>query len=405
MKELPPLAGLPFHLALSLTGLLSSNTAFECWKHALNDSKAPSPAPAPNDLEQLSSALQNEALARVEAFLEGLRSYLDTPYERNVAEPPAIWRQGSARLLDYGALPESNTDAHAPVVLLVPSLINRYYILDLEKNRSMARFLAASGCQVMLLDWQAPQKSEYSYDCTAYTTQVLLPCLEFIRQTACQAPVVVGYCMGGVLAVAAAQLKPQWVAGLALLATPWDFHSPDFRQALLDESGLAQLEQWISSTDLMAPEIVQTLFYLSDPWLFQEKFQRFAGLAPESRSRKEFVALEHWVNDGVALTAPAARECIVDWAQRNVLERNKWKVGGRIVRPEKVQCPSFVAAPANDAIVPPACAEALIRRLPEPTIVRPGAGHVGMVVGSKAKQQLWNPLLEWILLQRTTGKA
>ena len=71
-------------------------------------------------------------------FLAGLHAYWRHPYRRDLAEPPALWSEGATRLLDYGP-------ADGLPLLVVPSLINRAYILDLMPGRSLLRHLAEQG--------------------------------------------------------------------------------------------------------------------------------------------------------------------------------------------------------------------------------------------------------------------
>jgi len=322
-----------------------------------------------------------------------LLRYAETPYGRDVAEPPCIWRKGNARLLDYGASQPAQTDRR--VVLFVPSLINRYYILDLEEERSMLRFLASQNLYPLVLDWGQPGDTEKDYSCEEYITQTLLPALDFVTQ-ASQTPVALaGYCMGGVLSVAAARLRPKQIAGLALLATPWDFHCPEFSPFILEKAWRPALDSLIEQQQQLPAELVQSLFYLTDPWVFEQKFRRFSQLSPDSRAARDFVALEHWVNDGVPMTAGVARDCLLGWAQNNILAKNQWKVGGKRIDPKKLTMPTLIAIPRNDHVVPHACAITLAEAMPHATIMHPSAGHVGMIVGSHARRELWQPFSEW----------
>jgi poly(3-hydroxyalkanoate) synthetase len=66
-----------------------------------------------------------------------------------------------------------------------------------------------------------------------------------------------------------------------------------------------------------------------------------------------------------------------------------------VVDPASLAVPCFVAVPGRDRIVPPESALALARSLPEPMILRPRAGHVGMVAGAGAEAALWRPLADW----------
>jgi poly(3-hydroxyalkanoate) synthetase len=108
------------------------------------------------------------------------------------------------------------------------------------------------------------------------------------------------------------------------------------------------------------------------------------------------VALEDWLNDGVPLPAPIARECIGGWYGRNAPARGEWRVAGQPVDPGGWAKPAFLAVPARDRIVPPAGAEALAARLPRARVHRPAAGHIGMVAGAGAEAALWRPLAGWL---------
>ena len=96
------------------------------------------------------------------------------------------------------------------------------------------------------------------------------------------------------------------------------------------------------------------------------------------------------------LGAEVARDCLLGWYGENRPARGRWRVGGQVVAPERIAVPALVAIPARDRIVPPASAAALAARLPRATLLRPDGGHVGMVAGGHARQQLWTPLAAWL---------
>ena len=389
-----PLPNLPLHLMLTLGCWLSSPFALRCVKSALPPSKTALPK---NQKEEqfLKQALTEEAKNRANHLFSGLLRYAETPYARNVNEPPAIWRKGNARLLDYGATYAAARDKNRRIVLFIPSLINRYYILDLEEERSMLRFLATQGLYPLVLDWGQPGDIEAPYSCEDYIKNTLLPALDYLATTSGQSIILAGYCMGGVLSAAAARLRPQNIAGLALLATPWDFHCPEFAPFVLEKNWCPTLQALLDQHQQLPAEMVQSLFYLTDPWVFEQKFRRFAELQPDSRAARDFVALEHWVNDGVPMSAGVARDCLIGWAQKNILAKNQWKIGNKTINPQKLTMPAFIAIPRNDHVVPHPCAIALAQKIPHATLIHPGSGHVGMIVGSHAKRELWQPFAEW----------
>ncbi|MFN7634110.1 MAG: alpha/beta fold hydrolase, partial [Acetobacteraceae bacterium] len=127
--------------------------------------------------------------------------------------PPTAWAEGGTRILDYGG--------EGPAVLFVPSLVNRAEVLDLMPDASLLRWLAGNGAHPLLLDWGWPGEAERSFTLTDYVAGRLERAL-----AALPGPVVlVGYCMGGLLALAAALRHPGRIRALGLLATPWDFHA------------------------------------------------------------------------------------------------------------------------------------------------------------------------------------
>jgi polyhydroxyalkanoate synthase len=207
-----------------------------------------------------------------------------------------------------------------------------------------------------------------------------------------------GYCMGGTLAVALAACQPRRVAGLALLAAPWDFHADTTGHAFLLSSGplLAHLADRLGQLPV---DILQTLFWSLDPWLAVKKFGRFLGFDPDSEQAREFVLLEDWLNGGPPLAGPTARECLVGWYGDNLPGAGRWTIGGRRIVPQKINVPALVVIPSGDRIVPPSSAAALAepgRGLRDATRVELPLGHIGMVVSSRAPALCWTPLLDWL---------
>jgi polyhydroxyalkanoate synthase len=116
---------------------------------------------AADGADAFDEALDREIRAQADAFLRGLERYRNHPYRRRIADPPAIWEEGTTRLLDYA--PEGGTP-----LLVVPSLVNRGYVLDLAAERSFLRHLAGRGIRPLLVDWGAPGPLERGFSLTDY---------------------------------------------------------------------------------------------------------------------------------------------------------------------------------------------------------------------------------------------
>lgn len=326
-------------------------------------------------------------LARTDrALIAGVAAYRRHPYHRDLDDPPALWREGATQLLDYGG--------EGPAVLFVPSLVNRAYVLDLMRGHSMMRWLAAQGVRPLLLDWGWPGEAERGFT----LTDIVAGRLERALVAAPGPVVLAGYCMGGLLALAAALRRPDRVRALALLATPWDFAAGEgaARRSRAMAAALPALEPAMEQTGALPVDVIQMLFAGLDPFGIAQKFRTFAGMDPANRRGALFVALEDWLNDGVPLPAPVARQCIAGWYGRNEPATLNWRVAGQVVDPGAWAGPAFVAIPHRDRIVPPASARALADRLAGATVHEAAAGHIGMAAGSTAEAALWRPLRDWL---------
>jgi polyhydroxyalkanoate synthase len=394
---------LPLHLAMagaawtgSLSGLSASSAAWMHW----NASASARANPLADDLAAVLAAAEPAALAeavrgaaarRLSAFLDGLDAYRSHDFKRAAPAAKIVWTGGGARLLDYG----SGDEAH--VVLLIPSLVNRCYILDLLPRRSLAAFLAAAGIRPLLFDWGDIVGEEFGFDLGDFVVKRVEPAFAEAQRLAAGRPLTLaGYCMGGNIALALAQRRIGDIAGLALLATPWDFHAerPESARALAAFAGI--LMPGFRTLGAMPLDVLQGLFAGLDPLLAYRKFRRFAALDPDVEDALVFVALEDWLNDGVPLPWRVAEECLIGWYGENTPGRGAWTIAGVPVRPEAFTKPALAVIPNNDRIVPPASALPLARALPSCTTLRASAGHIGMMAGSRAETELWAPLAEWI---------
>ena len=343
---------------------------------------------ARNRPEEVAAALDRLLQERAGRFLTGLEAYRRHPDRRDGERATVRWQSGSARLLDYGE--------GGKAVLIVPSLINRHYILDLMAERSFVCHLAAAGLRPLVVDWGEPGEIEQEFGLTDYITRPLDGALDAALGLAGARVAVCGYCMGGLLALALAARRPTDIAHVALLATPWDFHAERQAQAQLLGALVEWLPALLGDRKTVPVAAIQGLFLALDPFLAERKFGRFATLEAESEAALCFVALEDWINDGVPLARRVALECGVSWYRDNEPANGRWQIDGRRVRPQELSMPALVVLPERDRIVPPQSAALLAAALPEATVMRPPLGHIGMMTSQAAPTTLWQPIAEWL---------
>ncbi len=307
--------------------------------------------------------------------LEGLRRYQQA--ERTPPPPlmPAIATADGAAIRDYGG-------AGRPV-LFVPSLINPPSILDLNEERSLLRWLAARGGRhVLLLDWGWPGPGRASLSVAGHVERILLPLIAGLDEP----PDLVGYCLGGTMAVAAAQRAP--ARGVTAIAAPWHFSGfPQDSRASLGRLW-TDARPAVEALGLLPMEVLQAAFWSLDPARTVAKFEDYAGL--EGEAAASFVTLEDWANEGAPVSGAAARELFEDFFAADLPGAGRWQVGGEAIDPARLTIPLLNIVSTTDRIVPHASAMRGGERLDL------ALGHVGMVVGSKAKAMLWEPLAGWL---------
>ena len=311
------------------------------------------PRPLPLFLELVREvAGRDPDLAR--AALVGLRSYEQAPRHARGSEKPEIARVGRATLRDR--------EGSGRPVVLVPSLINPPRILDLDDDVSLTAAIARMGCRALLLDWgKAEERANLSV--AGHVEELLLPLLRSIGEPVA----LVGYCLGGTMAIAAANLIA--VERLITIAAPWHFaaYPEPSRRALMDmwrhsEAAARQL-------GALPMEVLQAAFWSLDPERTVRKFAEFGRLDPASAEARRFVELEEWANEGEPLPYPAAKELIEELFGRDLSGSGQW------IGTDQLMVPTLHLTAEHDRIAPAGTA-------PEGERIAIPSGHVGMIVGS-----------------------
>ena len=301
------------------------------------------------DLDRLQVA--REVAARLKATVDGLELWQRHPYRRALADPPALWRAGCSRLLDYGATPEAATPTGRPL-LVVPSLINRAYVLDLVPGRSMLRWLAEQGFRPLLLDWGEPGARE------ATSTSTTTAPSGWRRRWTWRAGSPAGRCRCSATAWAARwrsgsprggrPTSPRSSPSARPGTSPRRAASPAAIRAMLRAGGVAHAESQIEGLGeafgQVPVSVFQMLFAMVNPIQASLKFQKLARLDPEGPAARLFVALEDWLAEGVPMPAGAARDLLVGWHIRNLTASGGWRFLGQPVDPAAIDAPCLVVS-------------------------------------------------------------
>ena len=346
------------------------------------------------DISELELELHNQLKSRICKITSVIRVFDNCSYHRDLEDPPVIWEKGSTRLFEYG----EDLPKNAPAILVIPSLINKSYILDISKKRSFLRHLKEQGIRSYLVDWQEPEKHELSFNLEDYITKRLEPILDFVFKRFHNKIFLAGYCIGGLMAIALANRCQEKLHGLALLATPYDFHAKDFSRVSLDARSIRILEDNLKLSEKIPAYTIQSIFYYLYMDIIEQKFNDLFEKFEEQNNDdlEESIAIEHWVNDGISMTRNVAKECFIDWINNNQIINGDWKIKGKTIKISEIKIPTFFLLAENDHIVPRSSTEPLINTIKDKTVVTHKGGHVSIVAGKNTKETSWKKFVEWI---------
>lgn len=308
-----------------------------------------------------------------------------------------VWTRNKTTLYRYVPL---RPRRHRTPVLLVYALINRPYVFDLLPERSFVRHLLDEGYEVYLLDWGRPGWEDRRVGLDELIDEHLPGAVERMGATAGAGGEysLLGYCMGGTMAAVHAALRPEGLRNLIALTTPVDFAAAGPTAAWmhprhLDAAAVARSLGNISPSLVdLATKMLRPLTNVVDARLaLRERIARGDDLT-------FWQAVDQWVNDAVPFSGAAFVRWIEDFYQQNLLARDMLTVAGRDVRLSQVSAPLLVIAGTRDHLVPPQMARPLVDLVasPDRRYLELPAGHVGILVGSSARTELWPEVTDWL---------
>jgi polyhydroxyalkanoate synthase len=287
-----------------------------------------------------------------------------------------------------------------PPLLLVPSIINRWYVLDLRKGASLVSSLLGACSSLWCVDWGAPEDEDRYLEWDDLLARLARMVRRVKRATGESRVALLGYCMGGTLAGIHTALEPHEIAALVNLVGPFDFARAGMLGTMVDPRWFDA--RAIADAGNMSAEQMQSGFVALRPTLQAAKWVTLADRAHDPDARVAFQALESWASDNIAFPAAAYATYIRELYQENRLVRGEHWARGRRVDLARIQCPVLTIVAERDTICPPDAATALNDRCGAAfkDVLRVPGGHIGAVVGSKASSALYPAIADF--LRRTT---
>ena len=312
-----------------------------------------------------------------------------------------IYRDGIASLLHF----RSAQSTPGRPVLLVPSMINRWYVMDLHEKASVAKSFVDAGFDTYLLDWGVPRDEDRYLTWDDVISRLHRFVKRVVRVTGEEKIGLLGYCMGATVSGIYTALYPEHIAAFVNLAGPFDFSEAGrlgnmTNPAWFDASA-------ISAAGNVAPAQMQSGFVSMRPTSQIGKWVTWLDKLHKPDARAAFDALNTWADDNIPFPASAYETYITELYQENNLVKGKHYAHGRRVDLQNITCPVMTIATSADHICPSLAAKGLHdhvgAKTKEMVVVR--GGHVGAVVGSRAAADLYPQMTSWFdkhLAARTT---
>lgn len=317
--------------------------------------------------------------------------------KEGVGKTPAgvVHRENKWRLLRYRERKEGRL--HKTPVLLVPSLINRHYVLDLLPGRSFAEFLVQRGFDVFIIDWGTPGDEDRYLDFDTITDKYIGRAIRAAcRLGGAEQVHLLGYCLGGTLTAIHTAVRPERVASLIALAAPIGFH----------DEGLLSLWTRTKSFDVNALvegfgnvpwPLMQASFEMLKPTLSFVKSIQLVERAWDDQFLDAFWAIETWGHDNVSFPGECYKRYIEELYRADGLLNGTFALSGTPVDLGAIECPTLAITFAHDHIVPHQSASVLLDRVSSTVkehLHLPG-GHVGAVVSRRGAEELWPKIAAW----------
>ena len=316
-----------------------------------------------------------------------------------------VFREGTLSLLRY----RRRTPAtYAEPVLFCYALVNRPYILDLQPGKSVVERYLERGFDVYLIDWGVPSHDDRGLTLGDYVSGRLARVVDFVlRERGRERLHLLGYCMGGTLSALYTALQPRKVETLTLLAAPIDFSGKESLLHVWTNRRSFDVDTLIDVHGNCPAEFLQTCFLSMRPVQnLLEKNISFLENFDDSRFLSSYFAMETWVNDNIPVAGATFRQFVHKLYQNNELVRGEFELGQQRVDLEQIRCPLLLLTADKDHLVVPTSTRGICRHVGSREVdeLRIDAGHVGLVVSSKAHKTLWPAATRW-LAERSSPSA
>ncbi len=312
----------------------------------------------------------------------------------NMATTPGkvVLRNELMELIQYAP---ATPDVSRRPLLIVPPWINKFYVLDLNPEKSLIRWMVEHGLTVFVVSWVNPDERHADKGFEAYMREGILAAVDAIERATGEREVsTIGYCVGGtLLAVTLAYMAAKGddrIGSATFFTAQTDFRDAGDLKVFAGEEQIAALEAEMAETGYLKGAKMANAFNMLRPneliWSYVVD-NYLKGKSPNTFD------LLVWNSDSTRM--PAAnhafylRNCYLE----NKLTKGEMEIGGERLDLGKVTIPVYNLATREDHIAPARSVFTGSKYFGGPMrYVLAGSGHIAGVVNppAKAKYQYWS---------------
>lgn len=351
---------------------------------------------------------ESDLVEEVRKYQIGMELLLEPPQYSIAATPSeVVYTEDKVRLLHY--IPTAAKVMPVPI-LIVYALVNRYYILDLQPDKSVVKKLLDEGFDVYILDWGYPSGPERYLTLDDYVNGYIDNAVDKIREIAKADKItLMGVCQGGTFSVMYTALHQEKIKNLITLVAPVDFDT---------DKGLLHI--WAKNLDvdkivdyygIVPGDFLNGGFLLTDP--FRLMFDKYVNLFEKidcnhlddqectlgnRETVSNFLRMEKWIFDSPDQGGETYRQFIKDFYQKNLLIKNKMQLGGKKINLKDINVPLLNIMAQYDHLVPNEATKPLndaVSSTDKEMLIFP-TGHIGIFVGSRSQKEVCPQIAQWL---------
>lgn len=312
---------------------------------------------------------------------------------QNMAMSPGkvVFRTDLMELIQYSPTTEKT---YKRPLLIVPPWINKFYVLDLNPEKSFVKYCVDNGLTVFLVSWVNPDQRHADKSFEDYMREGIIAAVDAIEQATGERDVTaIGYCVGGTLLSITlaymAAMGDKRISSATLFTTQVDFTDAGELKLFVDATRIKAIEERMRQTGYLDGSKMAAAFNMLRPneliWSF------FVNNYLKGSEPMPFDLLT-WNSDSTRM--PAAnhsfylRNCYLD----NTLTRGEMVIAGKKLDLKNVTIPIYNLAAREDHIAPPRSVFNGAKFFGgDMRYVLAGSGHIAGVVNpaSKPKYQFW----------------